>query len=185
VVFQTYNPRLSDTWTEERIILLLKLDAENKLSRSQIANEMHRQTGSAFSRNAIIGKLARLGVPRKQRPEINMILVRVRNARPKTISGPPKPLPQPAIILQTSLMLSMDDLTPTTCRYPTSPSGLPIAFCGHEIARSSYCAAHYRICYNSPRDPRPDASIRMKIMNARRYREELLKKVLKPACEAA
>jgi hypothetical protein len=174
--FQTYNPRQSDEWTIERIVLLLKLDAENILSRAQIANELHRQTGSRFSRNAIIGKLLRLGAPRKEQKTINNPK---RKFVPKTLhqiksspDGAPCPLPD-------SLRLSLMDLGPISCRYITSMDGLPIEFCGHPISQRSYCAGHYQICYYEPRNQRPDVSHRNRVMNARRYKQSLLK------CEVA
>jgi hypothetical protein len=59
--FQTFNPRLSDEWTPARLALLAKLNAENKLSYAQIANELRVKTGSKFSRSAIIAKSRRAG----------------------------------------------------------------------------------------------------------------------------
>lgn len=180
MVFQTYNPRSSDIWTDERIILLLKLDAENILSRAQIANELARETGSCFSRNAIIGKLARLGVPPKDRPKA---MQRHAQSRPKSIrpQPAPRPLPPSREAPQESMRLTLEQLTETTCHYPTNSETESFAFCGHPVNRGSYCAAHYQICYYAPRDPRPDQAHRIRVINARRYREALLK----PACEAA
>lgn len=178
--FQTHNPRLSDIWTEARVILLLKLDDENKLSRAQIANELAVQTGSRFSRNAIIGKLGRLGAPPKDRSKA---MKRHAETRPKSLRPTPaeKPLPLLREAPQASMALPLASLTETTCHYPTNPEGQSFAFCGHPVARGSYCAAHYRICYYEPHQPRPDQAHRIRVANARRYREALLK----PACEAA
>lgn len=64
--FQTHNPRASSPWTEERVALLLKLDGEDVLSRAEIAEELRVRTGSTFTRNAVICKLAALGVPTKE-----------------------------------------------------------------------------------------------------------------------
>jgi len=173
-----FNPRLSDTWTDERILLLLKLDAENELSRAQIADEMHKQTGAVFSRNAIIGKLRRLGVPLRQVGVAPPTFVRPKRFPKPGWVAPSRSIKPPVIVLRDSLMLSLDELTPTACRYPTSPQGLPIRFCGHEIDKGSYCAAHYKICYHA-------GSPVNRMANIRRHKEELLKKVIKPACEAA
>lgn len=173
--FQTHNPRLSDVWTEARVILLLKLDAENKLSRSQIANELASQTGSRFSRNAVIGKLGRLGAPPKDRPKA---MKRHAKAQFIRLPAPDKPLPPLREAPQESMRLSLSDLTETTCHYPT---GGITEFCGHPVGRGSYCAAHYRLCYYEPREPRPDQAHRIRVANARRWRQNLLK----PACEAA
>ncbi len=50
--------RKNNTWTEERVVLLKKLWMEG-LSASEIANEL----GNGISRNAVIGKVHRLGLP--------------------------------------------------------------------------------------------------------------------------
>ncbi len=165
--FQTHNPRLSDLWTEERIILLLKLDSENALSRAGIATALAERTGSCFSRNAIIGKLARLGVPLKAK----------KCAAPKKSKGPKifivhkksEPLPPPTPVLQESMKLTLEQLTPATCHYPAGDQA-PFEFCGHPVFDRSYCAAHFKICYYNPGASRPDASFRMKRFNGNRFR---------------
>jgi hypothetical protein len=155
--FQTHNPRLSDVWTEERVALLLKLDTEDQLSRAQIANELARQTGSRFSRNAIIGKLARIGVPPKtpkraahHKRYVKSLLTKAKLRPPPTLrknSSRIFTLINPDPELLESRRLSLFDLTEDTCRYPTSAEGVPIEFCGHTIAQRSCCAGHYRMCY--------------------------------------
>jgi GcrA cell cycle regulator len=140
-------------WTTERIALLLKLDAENVLSRAQIANELAARTGSCFTRNAVIGKLMRLGVPKKERPDRKPpYMPRPRYLPGRSSAGPrPAPAPRPVSeLIQDSLRLSLFDLTETTCRYPTNDE--PWEFCGHPICAGSYCALHAQICYN-PREP--------------------------------
>ena len=168
--FQTNNPRSSDVWTDDRIILLLKLDAENVLSRSGIADALAEQTGSKFSRNAVIGKLARLGAPPKRKLDKPIVF------------NPPKPKIQPFHILkpkeppiapQSPLGLDLCDLTDRTCRYPVHNENEPVAFCGHPVSHRSYCAAHFAICYYEPRKERPDQAHRIRVQNARRWRAEL------------
>lgn len=158
---------------------MLRLDAENKLSRSQIAVELHRLTGSKFSRNAIIGKLARLGVPPKAKAATTFKQKRKFADRPAKPPPLLKAAPLPAAVAyQDSLRLSLNDLTETTCHYPTE--GIT-EFCGHPVTCRSYCAAHYRICYYAPREVRPDQAHRTRVINARKFRAS----ILKPACEAA
>ena len=48
-------------WTDDLVALVQKLN-DTELSRAQIAVEIFRQTGVSFTRNAIIGKLGRLGL---------------------------------------------------------------------------------------------------------------------------
>jgi GcrA cell cycle regulator len=52
------NSKRKNTWTEERVELLRKLWAEG-LSASEIAREL----GDGISRNAVIGKVHRMGLP--------------------------------------------------------------------------------------------------------------------------
>lgn len=144
MVFQEHNPRLSDEWTSERIALLLRLDAENKLSRSQIAKRLAEETGSKFSRNAVIGKLMRLGVPKKDNRSEEPPK---KSAAVKKITQEPPVILEAPIPIGASLKLSLDQLKRTSCRYVTSADGLPFEFCGHTIFHRSFCAAHYRICY--------------------------------------
>jgi hypothetical protein len=179
--FQTHNPRSLDVWTVERISILLRLDAEDTMSRSQIANQLFIETGSRFTRNAVIGKLARLGVPKKERPisaRKTAIRIAERIAKRHT---PPEKKQRPPAILNPSLRLSLTDLTSTTCKFITSGDDQPTEYCGHSISERSYCAAHYQICYYSPRTHRPDVSHRMRVDRARLYK----KSILKPTCEAA
>lgn len=148
--FQTYNPRLSDTWTVARIALLLKLDAENVLSRTQIAMRLHDETGSRFTRNAVIGKLARLGAPMKGKIPARSRPMRSHPPRAERMrTYIPRPPPQPA---PASLGLSLISLDNETCKYPTNPENEPFAFCGHPTYARSFCAAHFGICYQSMTD---------------------------------
>lgn len=142
MVFQTYNPRLSDEWTSERVALLLALDAENKLrgpknklTRAQIAEKLSEETGSKFTRLAVICKLLRLSATKQKTPPIQKPLAVFR-----------KPFPDPVV---DSLKISLDELRETNCRYITSGDGLPLEFCGHPIKDRSFCEDHYRICYFS------------------------------------
>lgn len=181
MVFQTHNPRKSDEWTIERVALLLKLDAEAVLSRSQIAQQLHIQTGSKFTRNAVIGKLLRLGAPmRGPRPNIRLVprdvIVRIRRQPAER-----KPFPKPVHILLESLRVALIDLTETNCKFITSSEDHPVEYCGHPISQRSYCAAHHQICYYPAAKSQPDVSHRNRLMNARLFRQSLLK----PSCESA
>lgn len=242
MVFQTHNPRpwISVRWTEEQVELLLKLDADDELSRpeiatklserfgdiftansvtckldrlgvpvkhrgkkiwkeehialllafrgdnfsaTQIAKKIHAETGAVFSRNAILGKLHRIGAPPAQKQKLSARPKSGRPARtfrPRKIPVSPEPTPNP-IAIQDSLALPLESLTEATCHYPTNLENESFAACGHPVHKRSYCATHYRICYYAPRLSRPDVAHRMKVVNARKFRVSLLK----PACEAA
>jgi hypothetical protein len=61
---------MTPLWTDDVIAVAVKLNAAG-LSRSQIANEIFRETGMHFSRNAVIGKLARLGHSSPNAPSVS------------------------------------------------------------------------------------------------------------------
>lgn len=131
-------------WTETRIAQLRHLWADG-WSASHIAQQIGGTT-----RNAVIGKVHRLGLPgRKPRMRMRSRRSRVRrtlrswppmrcDVRPVTPMAklPPEPV---------SLGLPLEDLTECTCHWP---HGDPLkdfgGFCGHPVVPgSSYCAHHH------------------------------------------
>ena len=77
------------------------------------------------TRNAVIGKVHRLGLPSRPSP--------IRSAAPPGHRGPP----------------ALKDLTEGMCRWPIGHPGIAgFHFCGcAQTAGSSYCAAHRAIAY--------------------------------------
>ena len=132
-------------WTEERIELLRKL-AGLKLSARRIAARM------GVTKNAIIGKLYRIGIMRR---EITETLARRYNRGivykplvPKTtrIKEPYLPF-LPAIDIPV-LKVPLLDLESHHCRYPLDErceDGFAL-FCGLPIHNTSYCRDHYALC---------------------------------------
>lgn len=134
-------------WTEERVTALRQLWLDGH-SASQCAARLGEVT-----RNAVIGKVHRLGLPgrrttrsatgkppRRCRPRIT-----VRFPRPP--SPPRTPLaPARRLAARTDetepLMLLFAALQPHQCRWPIGDPRLPgFAFCGR-AARGSYCEGH-------------------------------------------
>ncbi|HEX2216814.1 MAG TPA: GcrA family cell cycle regulator [Xanthobacteraceae bacterium] len=143
------------TWTEERVERLRSY-VNAGLSCSQIAGEI------GMTRNAIIGKIHRLGLAR-ERPQAASARL-----RPRRIPRPPQ-LPRvafkqdeapcvfetPAVELQpatSSRRCSLLALTESACRWPLDdPGTADFAFCGNDaVAGFSYCAAHARMAYRLP-----------------------------------
>lgn len=140
------------TWTDAYVETLKGL-WESGLSCAQIANEM--QCG--FTRNAIIGKIHRLGLNgrvyarHKMTPEqAEAARVRKVNSRREhrskqiMISLPAKPSRpvRPEVCLEvTSRHLDLCDLGGGDCRWPYGEG--PFTFCGNPILHRSYCASHY------------------------------------------
>lgn len=153
-------------WTETRIEVLIKLYADG-LSASQIATEL-----GGISRNAVIGKVHRLGLVRKlptrssyakpkPKPERTARIwlprkIEARSALPDHLK------PEAFVARETDVVplhIDLLELSETTCKFPFGTSN-PYTFCGHPPAEGEpYCAAHCRIAYQPPaarnRAPRP------------------------------
>jgi len=150
------------SWTEEMVELLTKLLQEG-WSASQVAAEM-----GGISRNAVIGKIHRLGLTgrgqpaaakrqRKPRP----LAEDARMVRPCALGNAAlraevRTVPQPVarmrenVVVPISKRLPIEKLTEHTCKWPIGdPGHSDFHFCGHE-ARSGlpYCDYHARLAYH-------------------------------------
>lgn len=148
-------------WTDERV-QQLRQDWAAGLSGSQIAGRMGK------SRNAIIGKLHRLGLRRSTAPRKTYVRKprRYSPSRPKSpfnssfARQPLAPSSQramgpdasgsslPVLPAQPSLDLALEALKPglRECRFPYGDA-VPFKFCGHKtIDGLPYCEAHDRLC---------------------------------------
>lgn len=144
------NPR--SIWTTERVAML-RTYFNAGLSCAQIANEI------GVTRNAVIGKMNRLGLSRGRRA------ASPRAARPAGASRPHvltqrlalKALfaAEPVVTYVVSTEpCSLFNLTARKCRWPIGAVGTPdFNFCGNSTADGvSYCAGHARMAYRfSPR----------------------------------
>jgi GcrA cell cycle regulator len=142
----------SNTWTSTRVEQL-KACISAGYSCSQIAVEI------GVTRNAVIGKLNRLGLSRPKvvaarEPE------RKRDAwRPRTLTQhqilmqlpPEPPTREEAISLFKGPGCSLLELSPGKCRWPLSEPGTEtFCFCGNrQVEGLPYCAGHARIAYKS------------------------------------
>jgi GcrA cell cycle regulator len=157
----------SATWSSERIEML-KRSFDAGLSCSQIANEI------GVTRNAVIGKLNRLGLSRPK-DVIGRQLEQGRATRLARPKGPrtfrPKrshlnivtqhamlmaafPAPPPRIEdipIHNGRGCSLLELGQTQCRWPiNSPGAEDFCYCGNEpIKGLPYCPGHARIAYRS------------------------------------
>lgn len=132
-------------WTEERVEVLSKLWAEG-LSASQIA-----RTLGDVTRNAVIGKVHRLGLSGRATP--------ARQERPR-ISTRRKPMPKPVIIepevieeekLDDGNYATVLTIKERMCKWPIGHPGTEsFHFCGRGASQSSpYCDAHTRVAYQA------------------------------------
>ena len=145
------------TWTVERVALL-KSYATAGLSCSQIASEI------GVSRNAVIGKLNRLGLSRGRTSAAPRTRSATTTQRPRVLTQrlalkalfESEPVVTEVVSAEPCSLL---DLAPRNCRWPiSSSSATAFSFCGNVTADGmSYCTGHVRMAYrfSTPRLSRP------------------------------
>jgi GcrA cell cycle regulator len=146
---------MTASWTHDRVEILTQLWTDG-LSASEVARKL-----GGVTRNAVIGKLHRLGLlgtratasaPHAPRPSRLPKAARARAAlpRPPPRSGslaPAPPCPQPQDQL-TGTILQLTDLRRTTCRWPIGdPQAEGFSFCGRRATRGPYCGSHAAVAY--------------------------------------
>ena len=167
------------TWTDERVETLKKLWGEG-LSASQIATEI----GGGITRNAVIGKVHRLGLsgrgkakaPPPARPKAKAVPAPsapapVPPARPAAIVAPVPPAlaveavpePQPVAVadevgLPLSERVTIMDLRESMCRWPMGdPTKPEFRFCGaRSVTGLPYCSHHAQVAYQPVADRKRD-----------------------------
>ncbi len=164
------------SWNDERVETLKKLWSEG-FSASQIAAQL-----GGVTRNAVIGKVHRLGLagrakpaattgtnaarPRKPRGvspsmRVQRALVRGNTALAQAYEIELEPEPERSDnVIPLGQRRSLLELTENTCRWPIGDPGNPdFFFCGGQtISSLPYCAYHARLAYQPPnmrRDRRP------------------------------
>jgi len=138
------------TWTSERIELLKGHFAAG-LSCREIANEI------GVSRNAVIGKLARLQLTRDKKPAPRRD--ETRKSKPRSVprlqyrmlkklfaEAAPAELDQ---AVESEQRCSLFELSEARCRWPiNSPGEADFCFCGNQpLEGLPYCAGHSRLAY--------------------------------------
>jgi GcrA cell cycle regulator len=156
------------TWTSERVELL-KRCFHAGLSCGQTAREI------GVTRNAVIGKMNRLGLsrpkdliarqleqrrtaklarpkaPRTWHPRRTLLNVFAQHEMLKTAFPRPQP-PAEDIPIHNGRGCTLLELSRGKCRWPIStPGAEDFCFCGNEPAKGlPYCVGHARIAYRSP-----------------------------------
>ncbi|WP_093234154.1 GcrA family cell cycle regulator [Sinorhizobium sp. NFACC03] len=180
-----------NTWSDDRIERLTQLWSEG-LSASQIAHEL-----GGVTRNAVIGKVHRLGLPGRAKTSIKSVRKEARAvdqapapARPRTIRASvvgntalviaageivEQPLlastPEPSHVIPITGRLTLMELGPSTCRWPMGdPRSADFRFCGARIAPgTNYCSAHACLAHQ-PRSSGPPG------LGASRFQSPFLRK---------
>ncbi len=166
------------SWTEERVELLRKL-WDSGLSASRIAAEL----AGGVTRNAVIGKVHRLGLSGRVKPQASNA-ARARPKLPGQVARPQMPqraMPMPmrgntALALQTRPMpvpqardatgnnvvpmaenVTIMELRESMCRWPVGdPASAEFRYCGGRapIGDGPYCSYHSRMAYQPMQDRR-------------------------------
>lgn len=144
---ETTSRNLRETWTTERVAQL-KSGVNAGLSCAQIANAI------GVSRNAVIGKISRLGLSRGRNPTAPRPREGVLIRQPKVLTQrlmlkalfASAPIADDVV---SSEPCSLLNLAPRKCRWPINDVGtVGFTFCGNRtVDGMSYCAGHARIAY--------------------------------------
>jgi GcrA cell cycle regulator len=134
-------------WTTGLIEVVQRLYAQGR-SQSQIADVI----GGDCTRNAVAGKISRLGLCQSSRPRHKPTFERepyvfrsrvepMHKLKPKPKRKPGSPHPP----------VTFHELAPTHCRWPSGHSPR-LTFCGEfRRAGSPYCEDHHKLAYYPPR----------------------------------
>lgn len=165
------------SWTDERVELLRKLWLDG-LSASRIAAEL----AGGVTRNAVIGKVHRLGLSGRVKAAATAPARTRPTAKPTTASGRPVPQRGPALPMRGNLAVALQaramtapqrapdavvvpmteavtimELRESMCRWPVGdPSSPEFRYCGGKapIGDGPYCAYHSRMAYQPMQDRR-------------------------------
>ncbi len=154
-------------WTDERVDVLKKLWLDG-LSASQIAKQL-----GGVTRNAVIGKVHRLGLSGRAAPSqpARPVFKAPRPARPvsttpsapRRMAEPAQPAAAPVAATSSSIpappqvpVLRVEEPGSATvltlgahmCKWPIGdPSTDSFTFCGRRASESPYCVEHARVAY--------------------------------------
>ncbi len=152
-------------WPSEALDMLTALWADGR-SGTEISRELWDRLGLYYSRNAVIGRVYRLGLPKREtiltpKAQARKGAKRARPAldkpRPRIIRPKPQPRLRAAPISRRSIPmeapkpmnLTIMQLTSRTCKWPVNdpPKGEPYLFCGEakEPGKEPYCPYHARL----------------------------------------
>ncbi|MGE7154662.1 GcrA family cell cycle regulator [Methylorubrum rhodesianum] len=170
------------SWTDERVELLRRL-WDDGLSASQIALQI-----GGVSRNAVIGKVHRLGLAGRVKPigpaaaqgrrkddlpaevEVEMVVVEeptlpeppaiVAHRPAPNFPLRPSPAPEP-VALAVSERVTIMDLRDSMCRWPMGdPTSPEFRFCGaRSITGLPYCTQHAQVAYQPAAERKRDRRV--------------------------
>jgi GcrA cell cycle regulator len=153
-------------WTPEHCQALRDYRARG-LSYGEIARRLNAKFGTAYTRNAALGRGLRMGLSSPEQPGKRASrLAKIRPTKhPRRAAVPkqtrqrqadesappavrrPRPLRLRSVGI-TPRLISLIELGPDDCRYPYGgdKDGEAITFCGHpRLPGSSYCSPHFQL----------------------------------------
>jgi len=161
------------SWTDDRVAKLSKLWADG-LSASQIAAEL-----GGVTRNAVIGKVHRLGLSGRAKPASTGGAKTRRKPAPRSggtsyqrprsstrsagntalkmdVRPEARAKPIENLVAPESKKLTLLDLTESTCKWPTGDPTRPgFSFCGHKTQEDKpYCEFHSKLAFQPPSERR-------------------------------
>jgi GcrA cell cycle regulator len=153
------------SWTDEAIETVIRLSADGR-SATEIANAM-REEHPGITRNAVIGKLHRLGCAgggrQSNKDKSDLGPIRFRALRP-TAPAPrvgrgvrkrseriERHVERAAAPVLASEWITIVDLNESVCHFPRGTPGRDdFAYCGASIKEGErYCGAHRRVMFSS------------------------------------
>ncbi|MGJ5178314.1 GcrA family cell cycle regulator [Bradyrhizobium oligotrophicum] len=158
----------STDWPDHHSKMLCELHAKG-LSYAEIARALNAQFGTAYTRNATLGRGKRIGLVAPVAPKIARSQARrtpaTAGAGRRSPESPARavalPPPKPAARVKlrcvgiSPRLLSFEQLAPDDCRYPYGGErdGDAITFCGHPRQQGScYCTPHYDLTRTPPEE---------------------------------
>jgi GcrA cell cycle regulator len=170
------------SWTDERVELLRKLWLEG-LSASQIAGQL----ANGITRNAVIGKVHRLGLSGRVKAQAApSTRVRLKQQQPQRVMSTRSSgtmmrgntalalkaepfehlMPRPeTIVIPMSERVTILDLKEAMCRWPHGdPTSMEFRYCGAKKAvtgEGPYCSYHTRMAYQPIQERRRERERRL------------------------
>ena len=130
------------------------------LSFKAIAEIMSAEFKLPLTRNAMIGKAHRLGLPDRRTGAVRPPIVgkgKPMPAKKVAIDAPIPPIEAllPDLVLRTGITIYQ--LRDSTCHWPVTAGRPPFLYCGHPVkGERSYCPKHCEIGYTTARvGPKP------------------------------
>lgn len=165
-------------WDDERVATLKKLWLEG-LSASQIAKQL-----GGVTRNAVIGKVHRLGLSGRAAPSQPQRQVAFKAPRPprpiaqapvRREPAPAASMPVPAAPRQVFVAEEPGTATVLTlgvhmCKWPIGdPSSDSFTFCGRRQSEGPYCVDHARVAYQPQQTGKKKTGANELARSLRRY----------------